>query len=268
MTIDKVDHSLSHAESERTKQLNELVSKVQEQGIENSAPELGSLLQMLSNFFGSICYRYKNAFSYSFEYEDAISACKQALIKACKTWEPKQAACFTSHLHWWCEAYIREGIEAGRTVHVPDRVRYDLARRVKAGEDLSLLSKSTRHGAGFNAQNVASLDIDTSEDTEDSVLDNLRSDEDVEQAVLDRVTGNTVHSLEVLDALSELNQTERAIVIAKFGFDDGSPKGTKEVAEQLGLTTSNVDVAWHRAKKKLEGKLASLVVHGVRRPTA
>lgn len=56
---------------------------------------------------------------------------------------------------------------------------------------------------------------------------------------------------EIMREINALGKPDRDIIIAKFYFS----RSSKEIAEKLGMTVSNVDTRTHRALEKLRNKL-------------
>lgn len=121
-----------------------------------------------------------------------------------------------------------------------DIAKLDLSK----GSIKSWLCMTARHNAADLVRRHTKRAGEVSLDGEEAY--SIAAPESVENEFIKRARINAM-----LDALEALDEPDRQILVRKYYLAQPS----KQIADELGLSVSNVDTRAHRALKKLRGKL-------------
>jgi len=122
------------------------------------------------------------------------------------------------------------------------------ASRCIENEILMFLRKKSRMKAEVSFDEPLNVDYDGNE----LLLSDIISTED--NYIVDEIENDEQKS-EVLEAVSELRDRERQILILRFGLENGEEMTQKEVADYLGISQSYISRLEKRIIKKLRMRL-------------
>jgi len=201
------------------------------------------------------------------EYADLVQEGLVGVLRALQRYDPGRGAPFGVYASWW----IRQGLQELRSdfmrpLRLPPRALRQLAElksehsRFYAAERREPTLNELAERTGIDRRQIdalvradaqARLLSEPVEGTEGEVgvLGDLVEDPlsaDVFERVLDSIAGEQVRRL-----LGGLSERERAIVVARFGFDGRRPQRLEEIGARLGVSAERVRQLEERALAKL-----------------
>lgn len=213
----------------------------------------------------SIAKRYLNK---GMVFLDLIQEGNTGLIKAVERFNPYRGYKFSTYATWWIRQAVTRGIaDQCRTIRLPVHMSETIAKFTrfieiyinKNGEKPTVEElmehfkcdeeKIRELYTVESNQRLASLNVIINPEDGDTELGAFIEDENV------RVEDETIDlSLKqtVLEALNELTDREKNVIILRFGFDDGIPKTLEEVGKDFHVTRERIRQIESKALRKLK----------------
>lgn len=185
---------------------------------------------------------------------DLISEGNIGLVKAVERFDPAKGGKLSTYGAWWIKQSIKRALaNQGKTIRLPVHLVDKIAkiRRVGAGLSDELGREATdeeiAEEVGMNAAKVtqlkqaairpASLDAPVGEEdsTEFGELVGDNAAVDPFESLSDKNM-----QMEVGDVLDQLDERERKIINARFGFDGSDPITLEEVGVRFGVTRERI----------------------------
>ncbi len=203
---------------------------------------------------------------------DLIEEGNLGLMKAVTKYNPNKGFRFSTYAAWWIRQYITRAIaNQGKTVRIPVYMTERLSKFKRITEELT-----QRLGRKPSAQEIAkrmqfsldrihqlqelattaqatSLETPVGEGGETEMIDLLEDELTPAQDEITRFLQR--ERIDVL--LKRMTERERAVVILRYGLEDGVTRTLGETAKQFGITRERVRQIELAAMKKLRSFLSS-----------
>ena len=175
------------------------------------------------------------------------------LLRAAKRYDPSKGTRFSTYARWWVRAQMTRAIDHARTVRVPSSV-LEQARNLKKA--MRMLETEGNEFTTADAARIADVDVEAAgqllhtNQTTLSLQEPLGTDGD-EQTTLEAVLASDAPGAdaqllskqqdEVLSRIiQELPERQHAILVRRFGLDDGERKSLGSIARDLKLSRERV----------------------------
>lgn len=272
-TDEKKNDTLSNIViNENVKQSNETLCELIRQGNKQAEQDLCIKNKRLVAKYASAYHKLKGN---KLEYDDLEQSGMLGLIKAAKKFDIQRGNAFSTYAVYWIQQSInREIADHGFTVRLPVHVMEKIAKVEKIDKRLAMegieFSERKKEIAQememsismveqcFQLRNeylsIKSLDVPVGEDEDTTLLELIEASDYMSPEKI-------VEENELRESLwlmiDDLKDRERAVIIKRFGLENGRPMTLEAVGEEFNVTRERIRQIEAKALKKLGNPVRS-----------
>ena len=227
----------------------------------NDQEALRRLVEGTLRFVVSYAKRYRGL---GVPFVDLIHEGNLGLMEAARRFDPGRNVKFITYAVWWVRQAIMHALSGQtRAFTLPQKLSGVAARFgrqvAEMTERLERVPTTSEIAAGLA---ISEADVDASDVSLSDQVGGSRGDAEglelgdlIEQASVPAIDDELIHEAgidRVRQALTELEEKEREVMMLRFGLDrDGDPRTLQEVGDMLGLSRERIRQIEARAKDKL-----------------
>ena len=199
-------------------------------------------------------------------FSDLVQEGNCGLMRAAVKFDHARGNRFSTYATWWIrQAITRALADKGRTVRLPVHIverlaairrsandlRHELGREPELAELAAAAGLTEAELQALMDVSEAPLSLDASADPEGEAPDLMRAVADPSQLEPFDITYGRIRLRGVAQAVCDLPERERAVLVLRYGLADEEPLTLSQIASQLGISRERVRQIEARALQRL-----------------